>query len=340
MSLLWPNLWYCILLVPLVALAYIWGLHRRGRYASRISSLSIVPEAARKQSQWRRHLPFGFFLVTLSSLLVAVCRPEISINVPSKQGTIILALDVSRSMCSPDIQPTRIQALEATLLHFIAAQSHSTRIGIVAFSDFAELIQPPTNDQAALHQAIMGLMTGWERAIGEGIYESLDVIAREENPDSSDSSGSTPPPPSGNSPAVIVLVTNGVNTVGRSPLDAARLAAQRGIRVYTIGLSSPTGPLETSCQSSDPSGFGGEFQHGTARPSGVDTKTLKQIAALTGGKYFPASGLSGLKNVFQDARLRKILISEKLEVTVAFVALGGLFATISFFMTLYWSPLI
>ena len=119
----------------------------------------------------------------------------------------------------------------------------------------------------------------------------------------------------------------------------ARLAAERGIRIYTVGLSSSSGPIDTSCQSSDPSGFGGGLQHGATEPGGMDEKTLKQIAALTGAKYFPALGLSGLKNVFQAAQLQHILVSEKIEVAVALVGLGVLFIIISFFMALFWSPL-
>jgi len=330
MSLLWPGFLYCLELVPLIILAYVWGIHRRRRYAARMSSLSLVREAARNQSQWRRHLPFSFFLVAVISLIVAACRPVIKMNVPSKQGIIILALDVSRSMCSTDIGPTRLQALEGTLHPFIAAQSPSTRIGIVAFSDFAELTQPPTDDRTALYQAIDGLMTGPGRAIGDGLSESLEVLAEKEG-------GILAGDPT---PAVIILVTDGANTVGPSPLDAAALAAERGIRIYTVGLSSPSGPVDTSCQSSDPSGFGETSGGGGSGPGGVDAKTLKRIAALTGARYFPASGLSGLKNVFQDAQLRDILVSEAFEVTVAFVALGGSFAMIAFLMALVWRPVI
>lgn len=340
MSLLWPSSFYCLGGIPLFILAYIWGLNRRRRYAVRMSSLSLVREAAREQSQWRRHLPFCFFLLAVLSLIVAVCRPVITIHVPSKQGTIILALDVSKSMCSTDIQPTRLQALEATVLEFVAAQSSTTKIGVVAFSDFAELIQPPTNDKAAVSQAIESLMTGWERAMGDGIYKSLDVIAKEESSTMSGRAASTPSRQSRYAPAVIILVTNGVNNTGPSPLDAAQLAAERGIRIYTVGLSSPTGALNTSCQSSDPSGFGGEFQADAAEPSVPDVTTLKQIAALTGAKYFPASGLSGLINVFQDVQLQTVLISENFEVTAVFVGLGALFAIISFFTALLWSPLL
>lgn len=338
MSLFWPNLVYGVGLIPLIVLAYIWGLHRRSRYAVRMSSLSLVREAARSRSQWRRHLPFGVFLLAITSLIVAVCRPAITINVPLRQGTILLALDVSKSMCSTDIQPTRLQALETTVSQFIAAQSSSTKIGVVAFSDFAEVVQPPTYDKAAVYQTIMSLMTGWDRAIGNGIYESLDVIAMED-PILGTSSPSMPPRPRGYAPAVIILVTNGANNTGPSPLEAARLAAERGIRIYTVGLSSPSGPVNTSCQSSDPSGFGGEYEHDVSGTSEVDTKTMQQIADLTGARYFPASGLSGLKNVFQDAQLRRILVIENFEVTVVFIALGVLFAMISFLMTLFWNPI-
>lgn len=329
MSFLLPSLLYGIGLVPLIVFVYLWGLRRGPRYIVRMSSLSLVREAARDQSQWRRHLPFSFFLLAITSVILAMCRPVITMNVPAKQGTIILALDVSRSMCSPDIGPTRLQALERTVLHFIANQNSKTKIGVVAFSDFAELIQPPTSDKAAADQAIKSLMTGWKRAIGDGIYASLDVI---NNEDSSTRAGRY-------APAVIILVTNGINNIGLSPLDAARLAAERGIRIYTVGLSSPSGPLDVSCQSSDPSGLGGESQNLASEPTGPDVEALKQIAALTGARYFPASGLSGLKDVFQEEQLQTVLVSKNFEVTVAFVALGVLFAVISFCMALIWNPL-
>jgi len=126
------------------------------------------------------------------------------------------------------------------------------------------------------------------------------------------------------------VVTNSANSSGPSPLETARLAAARGIRIYTVGLSSPGGPLDTSCQSSDPSGFGGEFQHSPAGPSELHVEALQQIAALTGARYFPASGLTGLRSTFEDAELETILVSEDFEVTFAF--LGGLSAMIAFFL--------
>lgn len=331
MRLLRPDLLYSLGFVPLILFLYLWGIRRRKPFGLRMSSLSILRAAAREQSRWRRHFPFFFFLTALVSLLIAMCRPVIPIQTSSKQGIIILTLDVSRSMCSTDIQPTRLQALESTVLRFIAAQRPGTQIGIVAFSDFAELIQTPTGDKIALSQAVQSLMTGSGTAIGKGIYESLDVAAGAE------SNGSSAKP--GLAPAAIILVTDGVNNAGPSPLDAARLAAERGVRIYTVGLSSPSGPFDVSCQSSDPSEFGENSQSGTAgASSNPDVKMLKQIAAMTGAEYFPASGLTGLKHVFQDAQLREISILQDYEVTFAFAGLGAFFAMTSLFAALFWSP--
>ncbi|HVN16933.1 MAG TPA: VWA domain-containing protein, partial [Anaerolineales bacterium] len=154
-------------------------------------------------------------------------------------------------------------------------------------------------------------------------------------------SASTTTSSSGYVPAVVILVTDGVNDIGPSPLDAAQLAAERGVRIYTVGLNSPGGSIDASCQSSDPFGFGDESKNGTAElTSKVDTRTLEQIASLTGAKYLSASGLPGLKNVFQGIQLQKNLFSEHFEVTFGFVALGATFAVISFFTALFWNPLL
>jgi Ca-activated chloride channel family protein len=338
MRFLWPALAYDLALLPPILLAYLWRVRRRSRYAVHMSSLSLVTEAARHQSRWRRHLPFVFLLLALTSLLVALPRPAVALKVPAQRGIMILALDVSRRMCSSDIGPTRLQALERAMLPFVAAQGASTQIGLVAFSDFAELIVPPTDDRSALEGAIKGLMTGQGRAVGDGILESLDAIMAEE--DAAATAGPSPAPASGsdNAPAVIVLVTSGVNDVGSSPLDAARLAAARGVRVYTVGLSSASGPIDMSCQSSDPSGFGGAPRPGPEEPAGVDANTLRQIAAVTGAAYFPASGLSGLNDVFHNAQLATVLVRENFEVTALFLAMGALLALTAFLLGLWWSP--
>src|SRR5512142_906734 len=177
MTFLWPGFLFCLALVPAMVFVYVWLLRRRRRFAVRYSSLSLVRSALLPGSQWRRHLPFGLFLLALASLLVALSRPVSVVTVPTGQTTIILAIDVSRSMCSTDIQPNRLQAAESAAMDFIRNQKPNTQIGIVAFSGFAELIQPPTTDQEALQAAIESLLTGRRTAIGNGILKSLDAIA-------------------------------------------------------------------------------------------------------------------------------------------------------------------
>src|SRR5258708_38726426 len=152
MDLLWPWFLALLALVPLLIAAYIFVLRRR-RYAVRYSSLSLVRQVVRRQSWVRRHLPFGLFLIALSSLTLALARPVSVVSVPTGQVTIMLAIDVSRSMCSTDIPPSRIEAAKAAALSFIRHQPSNTQIGIVAFGGFAELVQPPTSDQGVLTAA-------------------------------------------------------------------------------------------------------------------------------------------------------------------------------------------
>src|SRR5215216_3078466 len=138
MDLLWPGFLLLLALVPLIIVAYIWILRRRRPFAVRYSSLSLVRAALQHQSRWRRHLPFALFLLALASLMVAFARPVAIVSVPTGQTTVILAMDVSRSMCATDIEPNRLLAAEAAALSFIERQKSTTQISIVAFAGFAE----------------------------------------------------------------------------------------------------------------------------------------------------------------------------------------------------------
>src|SRR5262249_3942950 len=152
MDMLWPGFLILLVLIPILIAVYIWMMRRR-RFAVRYSSLALVRAALPRYSRIRRHLPVALFLAALASLIVALGRPVAVVAVPTDQTTIILAIDVSRSMCSTDVQPNRILAAEAAALSFIQRQQSQTLIGIVAFSGFAEVVQPPTTDQAALTAA-------------------------------------------------------------------------------------------------------------------------------------------------------------------------------------------
>jgi len=361
MDLLWPGFLLLLGLIPLLAAAYIVMLRRRRRFAVRYSSLSLVREALPHQSWLRRHLPVVLFLIALTTLVIALTRPVTIVSVPAGQTSILLTIDVSRSMCSTDIQPSRIEAAEAAALSFIQKQQATTQIGIVAFSGYAELIQPPTNDTELLQAAIESLATGRRTAIGSGILKALDAIA-EIDPNVAPSWTSTsrgpqptPVPHGAYAPDIIVMLTDGVSNAGPLPTDAAQQAADRGVRVYTIGFGTANGSNFPACpnqfQGNEPNqqfgggpgrqfggGGGGQFGGGGFR-RGIDEATLKQVADVTGGAYYSAESAGELQDVFQKLPTYLITKHETSEVSVVFVALGALLAALAIVLSLRWHPL-
>ena len=350
MDLLWPGFLFLLGLIPLIVGIYIWMLRRRRRFAVRYSSLVLVRAALPQQSRWRRHLPFVAFLLALTSLVAALSRPVAIVSVPAGRTTVILALDVSRSMCATDISPNRLEAAKAAALSFIQRQGATTQIGVVAFAGFAELIQPPTTDQEVLEDAVVSLITGRRTAIGSGILKSLDAIAEIDSsvaPSVSDaSSGLQPAPvPAGAyAPAIIVLLTDGVSNVGPLPLDAAQQAADRGVRVYTIGFGTANESQSLpNCGGGQFGGGqfgGGQFGGGGGGfRRGIDEETLKQVSAMTGGTYYSATSAGELQNVFRNLPTHLITKHETMEISVAFTAIGALLAAIAILLSLIWHPL-
>jgi Ca-activated chloride channel family protein len=355
MDLLWPGFLALLLLIPVLIAVYIWTLRRR-RVAVRYSSLSLVREALPRHSRLKRHLPFAAFLVGLSSLVIALGRPVAVVAVPTDQTTIILSIDVSRSMCSTDIKPNRLLAAEAAAASFIQGQKSTTQIGLVAFSGFAELIVPPTRDQDTLLAAVESLATGFRTAIGSGILKSLDAIAEIDknvapsNIDGSSGVKPTPVPKGAYAPDIIVLLTDGVSNSGPLPLDAAQQAADRGVRVYTIGFGTARGGEFPNCGRQfvgrEQGGFGGGGFGGGGFGGGgggfrrgIDEATLKRIADMTGGEYYSAESAGELQNVFQSLPTYLIVKHEITEISVAFAALGALLVTTAVILSLLWQPL-
>jgi Ca-activated chloride channel family protein len=323
-----------LILLPLMVAAYLWVLRRRRRFAVRYSSLSLVRAALPDHSRLRRHLPFILLLLALASLVLAAGRPVAATIVPSGQATIVLTLDVSRSMRAADIPPSRLAAAQAAARSFIENQAAHRQLGIVAFAGFAEMIQAPTSDQEALEDAVRGLITGRGTAIGSGIFEALEVIARLDPSGAPESAATSPGMPSlapagSGAPAIIVLLTDGVNTTGPSPLEAAQQAAERGIRVYTVGFGTANGGFSGGGFS----GGGGRFRRG------IDEETLQQIADMTGGAYYAAESAGELEQVFRDLPASFSTRTETTEVTVLFAALGALIATLAIALSLLWNPL-
>src|SRR3990172_3912780 len=337
MEFLWPGFLLLLGLIPLSVAAYLWILRRRRKYAVRYSSLALVREAIPRTAQLRRHLPFSLFLLGLASLVVALSRPTTTVLVPSGKATIILALDVSRSMCSTDIPPNRLKAAKAAVLSFIDRQEANAQIGIVAFAGFAAIVQPPTSDQEMLRAAVQNLTTARRTAIGSGILEALDAIAEINKSIAPSVSGSSPeiqpaPMPRGEfAPDIVVVLSDGASNSGPQPLEAPRRAVERGVRIYTIGYGTAEGssmncgdPFQEQFFSGGGQGFsGGGFGSGFRR--GIDEETLKGIAEMTGGEYYSATSAGELHDVFKRLPTYLSTKEESSEISVAFTAVGMLF---------------
>lgn len=382
MNFLWPRLLLLLGVIPILIGFYIWMLRRRRRFAVRFSSLSLVRQAMPQQSRWRRHIPFGLFLLALVSLVVALSRPYSVVALPTNQTTVILTMDVSRSMCSTDIQPTRLDAAKAAALGFIQRQKATTEIGVVAFSSFAELVQAPTLDPELQQSAIESLTIGRRTAIGSAILKSLDAISEIDpnvapSVDSNTQKSEPAPVPKGvYAPDIIVLLTDGVSNTGVDPIEAAQQAVDRGVRIYTIGFGTADGSGFPACPQQymgnepfsggyqgDPQfrggggyggnggfsggGFGGGGYGGGGFGGGsggfrrgIDEATLKKIAAMTGGAYYPAASAGELNSVFKALPTYLISRHEITEVSFTFVAIGALLAALAVGLSLYWHPLV
>jgi Ca-activated chloride channel homolog len=354
MTFQWIGLLILLAVVPALVAIYAWSLRRRRPVAARYSSLALIRDAAPGSSRLRRHLPFALIAAAATALVLALARPAVVVGVPTNQTTIILALDVSGSMCSTDIAPTRLEAAEAAAIAFITSQRAQTEIGIVAFSGFAAVVQPPTTDQKTLVDAIRSLTTGRRTAIGSGLLAAIDAIA-EIDPTIARSvvpgrPGSEPPPVAAGAyaPDIIVLLTDGANNAGPAPVDAARQALDRGLRVYTIGFGSVDGgSLDPTCRQqfigNEPGGGfgGGGFGGGGGGrfPRGIDEPTLRQVADVTGGTYYPADSADELERVFADLPTNLITKRESLEISVGFVGLGGVLAAFGLLLGRAWRPL-
>jgi Ca-activated chloride channel family protein len=353
MSLIWSGALLLLLLLPLLVLLYFWILRRRRRYALRYSSLSLIRQALPERSSWRRHIPAALYLSALISLILAFARPVTEVQVPLSRTTIILAMDISRSMCAVDVPPNRLTVAQDAAISFIEEQADGTLIGLVAFADFAEIVVPPTEDREALEAAVETLSTSIGTAIGSATLKGIDAIAeiKPEMPPSGVNlgvDGGEAAGPSGPyQPDIIVLLTDGANTRGPRPVDAAQQAADRGLRVYTIGFGT-TERSEMVCSQEQMggdafggfSGFGrfGGFSGGNfQRYLLLDEPTLREVAEITGGGYFRAVDAEQLLQVFRELPKRIELQVARIEISVAFTALGAMLLLLATGLSWHWN---
>jgi Ca-activated chloride channel homolog len=359
----WPLALLLMLTVPLVWGVYVLAMRRRRRQAVSYSSVALLRSVLPARARWRRHLPVAALLGSLGVLGIASARPQMVRSVPTSRTSIILALDVSRSMCATDVEPNRIAAAKQAARDFVEDLPSGTRLGLVVFSGYAQLAVAPTDDYDILVGSIDALTTGRGTAIGAAMLKSLDAIA-EVNGDVKPvgdvsglgivPSGATPPSAGpvgagGFVPDIVVLLTDGANTRGIAPLDAVPFAVERRVRIYTIGFgtSQPTALACTAEQlggdtqrfGAPGTGFGpgGGFGGGGRSPLRADNATLEQVAERTGGMFYSAQDAPQLRRVFTDLPKDVTVQKEPREVTAPFVALGALLAAVAVGASIKWS---
>jgi Ca-activated chloride channel family protein len=339
MSFSWPWALLTLLALPLVFAA--WWLTRRGRRraAVRVTSIALVARAVPGRSRWRRRVPVVLLVLGLAVLAVGAARPQATVPVDSSSATIMLTLDVSGSMCATDVKPNRITAVQETAAAFIKSQAGGPRIGIVDFSSTAALLVPPTTDTQQLLTALGELTVGGATAIGDGMLTSLDAIASVDPAVAP--TGATPKRNLGASYAddVIVVLTDGSNNQGVDPPAAAKEAAARGVRVFTIGYGTDD-PTTLSCNPSQLGGFGGGFGGagfvgGSA--FGADFTPLQQIAKTTGGAFYRAQDASQLSRALNKLPAAFTVVHQQVDIAAAFAALGGLLVAAAVSLSLWWN---
>jgi len=348
MSLTWPWALGILLAFPLLLAHRWWSRRRRRKVAVTLSSVALVRAALPGRSSWRRRIPLALLAAGILFAGTAAARPQASVVVPDEAATILLAIDVSGSMCSTDVDPNRLSAAQQAAKAFIADHRGGAKIGLVAFSGTAGLLVPPTTEKDKLTKAIDGLRTSRGTAIGLAILASIDAIA-EINPDVPptgvevpDNGGTGGTNGGDYEPDTIVVLTDGRNTDGVDPVTAAEQAAARRLRVYTIGFGTDQ-PSPMVCSSNQIAGDqsfrgGGGFGFGgRGRFQDMDEPTLTRVAELTGAKYFKAGNAKALGDVLRDLPSQVTLQHRKAEISVWFALAGALLVLAAVALAQWWS---
>ncbi len=339
---LWPQFLWLMLALPLLVALYVWLLRRKKKMALRYASLSIVREAMGTGSSIRRHIPPLLFLLAMAAMLLAASRPFAVITLPSQQETIILAMDVSGSMRATDVQPNRLVASQNAAKAFLAELPRSVRVGIVAFAGTASVVQPATLSREDLVAAIDKFQLQRATAIGNAIVVSLaelfpnagidlasltygrnrnSGVAIDQAPKEA-KKDFTPVAPGSYTSAAIILLTDGQRTTGVDSLEAAKMAADRGVRIYTVGIGTVDG--ETI-------GF-----EGWSMRVRLDEETLKAIANKTQAEYYYAGTAADLKKVYETLSSRLTVEKKETEISGLLALAAAVLALLSASLSLLW----
>jgi Ca-activated chloride channel family protein len=335
-TVLWPDMLWGLILVPLLGWLY-WRLLRRGRsLAVRFPSLEMVGFA---RTGWRRWTPAVLLLAALASLLFATARPQAIVRLPSRLETVILAVDMSGSMRATDIQPSRIFAAQQAAKDFIAHQPHNVSVGVVAVAGTAAVVQSPSRQREEIAAAIDRLQPQRGTALGSGLIISLATVLPAAGIDvqgfingrmragPEDMPGIAQPPeqvePGSYPSAAIVLLSDGQSNTGPDPLKAADIAAQHGVRIFTVGV----GTAEGTTVSAD----------GWSMKVRLDDTVLKKVAQTTGGEYFQARDAAELQKIYTHLSSQLAFNKEEqVEISALFAALGAVLAIASALLSMLW----
>ena len=337
MTFLWPEMLWGLLVLPMLLAAYVMILRRKKKFAVKYANLAMVREAMGASQRIRRHIPPVFFFLALAAMLLALARPQTTITLPTQHETVILAMDISGSMRATDVEPNRLVAAQNAAKQFVAEQPENVRVGVVAFAGTATVAQAPTRNREDIIAAIDRFQLQRATAIGSAIIVSLATIFPEAGIDigaltygmdgqkKNQKPGNPvdkPVPPGSYASAVIILLTDGQRTTGPDSIQAAKMAAERGVRIYTVGVGTPDGKII---------GF-----EGWSMRVRLDEETLKAIADMTRGDYFYAGNALDLKKVYQALNAKLVFERKKTEITALFSGLAALLAVVSAALSLAW----
>jgi Ca-activated chloride channel family protein len=310
MSFIWPAMLVLVLLIPLLVWFYARMVERRGRIAATLGRFGGANAVPRAEPGRRRHVPFVLFLLAFALLVLALARPKMTVSLPRIEGTIILAFDVSGSMAADDMEPTRMDAAKMAVEDFVQHQPSTVQIGVVAFSDSGLSVQAPTYDQGAVLGAIARLTPQRGTSLGNGILTSLNAIEQASKGQQTNYySNMTPTPPATPTPVppgtytsgVIILLTDGDNNESPDPLAAAQEAANRGVRIYTVGVGSPAGT--------------NVHIDGFTLNTKLDEATLQQISQMTSGTYYNAASEEDLHTIYANLSPQLVIKPQETEIT-------------------------
>jgi len=346
MTFLWSDVLWLLLGVPVLIAIYFVLLRRRKRVAVRYTSVDLVREAIGPWQRFRRHVPPLLFLLAIIAAIIASARPSAVITLPSEQRTIILAMDVSLSMRARDVEPSRLEAAQAAAKAFVMEQPSDVRIGIVSFAGTASIVQTPTRNRDDLIAAIDRFELQRHTAIGSGIIVSLAALFPDDGIElepflfrgaasrdggrgvpidrarGNEKQPLKPVPPGSYQSGAIILLTDGRATTGPNPIETAKMAAERGVRIYTVGFGTAAGGEV---------GF-----EGWSIYVRFDEETLKSIADVTRAEYYYAGSAEDLRKVYKALNSSLVLERKETEVSALFVAAAALLTVAAALLSLLW----